>query len=441
MARVRVDFSKTIGKIKPMHATNNGPIKGIGFGGADANGFVMWKKAGIPYARTHDSSFCSSYGGEHTVDVHAVFPDFNADVNNPSSYDFVVTDNYLKQITECGSKVFYRLGTKIEHEVKKYNTLPPKDFKKWAEICEHIIMHYTEGWADGFKYDIKYWEIWNEPDLDPEDATNKRTWGGTNAQFYEFYEIAATHLKSRFPSLKIGGPASAYREEWIEGFFKHLTSNGKKIPLDFFSWHCYGSTVEKVQNRSKWVREKLNEYGYTSTESILNEWNYIKSWDDFAYSVRHITSIKGAAFEAALMCNSQSEGLIDMLMYYDARPSSYNGLFDYYTYEPLKGYYPFKMFNALYELENACESVVDSENIYLAAAKSEDKKAVMIAYFTDDDSLNESIDIVLDFGEVKDGFEVILLDKEHNAESVENVKSGSKIAIAPNTVCLLECVK
>ena len=44
--------------------------------------------------------------------------------------------------------------------------LPPKDFRKWAQICEHIIRHYNEGWADGHKWDIRYWEIWNEADLD-----------------------------------------------------------------------------------------------------------------------------------------------------------------------------------------------------------------------------------------------------------------------------------
>lgn len=440
MFKVKVDFLKTVGKIKPMHATNNGPIKGIGFGGANANGFEMWKNAGIPFVRTHDSSFCASYGGEHTVDIHAVFPNFERDVNDELSYDFVVTDNYLKQITDCGSKVFYRLGSKIEHEVKKYNTLPPKDFKKWAEICEHIIMHYTKGWANGFFYDIEYWEIWNEPDLDPEDSNNKRTWGGTAEQFYNFYEIVATHLKSKFPNLKIGGPASAYREGWIEGFFKHLTRDKKQVPLDFFSWHCYGSTTEKIYNRSVWVRNKLNEYGYSATESILNEWNYLTSWDDFAYSVKQVISIKGAAFNLAVMCSAQKEGLIDMLMYYDARPCAYNGLFDYYTYAPLKGYYSFKMFNELYLLKNACYCETNNENIYAIAAKNNEEKEVLISYFTNDDSAI-AYDITLDFGDIKDSFEMLLLDSEHNADRVGFVKSGEKINMMPNTVCLLKAIK
>lgn len=26
-------------------------------------------------------------------------------------------------------------------------------------------MHYNDGWADGFSYNITYWEVWKEPDL------------------------------------------------------------------------------------------------------------------------------------------------------------------------------------------------------------------------------------------------------------------------------------
>ena len=76
---MRVDFSKTLGAVKPMHATNNGPF-------ARANDIKTWtfhpwasnllefKNAGIPYARMHDSSFYHRYGQEHTVDVYYLFP-------------------------------------------------------------------------------------------------------------------------------------------------------------------------------------------------------------------------------------------------------------------------------------------------------------------------------------------------------------------------------
>ena len=208
-----VDFTKVLGKVKPMHAVNNGPVYKFAEDQRITN-MDAWKAAGIPYARTHDASINYTYGGEHTVDVNNIFTDFDADPYDPASYDFAITDEYLRVIDFAGTKTYYRLGSKIEHWCKKYNTLPPKDFNKWAVICEHIIRHYTEGWADGFKYDIEYWEIWNEPDLDADDSQNKRTWGGTRAEYFDLYEIASKHLKSCFPHLKIGGPALAGWEEW-----------------------------------------------------------------------------------------------------------------------------------------------------------------------------------------------------------------------------------
>ena len=79
---------------------------------------------------------------------------------------FAFTDAYLKPLVEAGCKIFYRLGVTIENnwKIKAYNIYPPKDFAKWARICEHVVRHYNEGWAHGFKWGIEYWEIWNEPE-------------------------------------------------------------------------------------------------------------------------------------------------------------------------------------------------------------------------------------------------------------------------------------
>lgn len=439
MNKITVDFNKETRAIKPMHSTNNGPIKGTGFGGQKTSIPEFWKQAGIPYARNHDAAFCAAYGGEHTVDITNIFPDFDKDPYDENSYDFIVTDEYIRFTLECGTQTFYRLGQKIDHRIKKYDPIPPKDFKKWAVICEHIIRHYNEGWANGFNYGIEYWEIWNEPDLDPEDATNKRTWTGTQVQFFELYETAATHLKNCFPNLKIGGPACAFREPWFIKFLNYITRDGKKVPLDFFSWHCYGSTPEKMFDRSKFIRNKLDEFGFAETESILNEWNYIKSWDEFIYSVKQVISIKGAAFTAACMCGAQSLTDIDMLMYYDARPCAYNGLFDFYTKEPLKGYYPFRMFNTLYSLGKGCECITEGDNIYAAAAKDEKgNSAVMFSYFTDDDNNTADKIIELDIEGGKAEYQMYLLDKDHSEQLMGNVSSKQTITLTPNSVVLFK---
>lgn len=381
MENITVDFKKTTGIIKPMHAVNNGPVYKF-YSDQRITNIDAYRDAGIPYARTHDASFYATYGGEHTVDVNAIFPDFDADPYDEESYDFTLTDEYLRVIEFAGTKIFYRLGSKIEHWQKKYNTLPPKDFHKWAVICEHIIKHFNCGWADGFNMNIEYWEIWNEPDLDDDDSDNKHNWGGTKLQFFELYDIAAKHLKKCFPNLKIGGPALAYRMDWADEFLSQL-----KAPLDFFSWHVYTADPAYIAERARTVRKMLDEYGFENTESILNEWNYVRSFqgDDWIYSLRAEKKLKGAAFTAAAMCVCQKES-VDMLMYYDARPCSMNGMFNTdIVCDILKGYYPFKMFNELYKLKNEVYSA-DGGDIYACAAGSGSENAVLLTYFNDDDS-------------------------------------------------------
>ena len=261
--------------------------------------------------------------------------------------------------------MFFRLGQTIEHGPKKYGAMPPKDFAKWARICEHVIRHYNEGWGWGLddapttrnvawsnQFGIAYWEIWNEPDLDATNdryMTNPRTWGGSTTNFFEFYETAARHLKSAFPDLRIGGPALCWNLRWADAFLAWCRD--RNVPLDFFSWHIYATEPKQVADKCSEVRKLLDRRGFEKAESILNEWNYVKGWvDDWQYSLEVESgryNQKVAAFVMATMADCQSRPL-DMLMFYDARlASGMNGMFSMPTYQPLKGYYPFYAWSKL----------------------------------------------------------------------------------------------
>ncbi len=428
MQTVKVNFNKPTGKIKPMHAVNNGPLYKFNADQRITN-IDAFMEAGIPYARNHDASFCSTYGGEHTVDVHAIFPNFNADPYDERSYDFPVTDEYMRVLDHAGVKAFYRLGSKIEHGVKKYGTIPPPDFKKWAIICEHVIRHYTEGWANGFHYDIEYWEIWNEADLDPDDSKNKRNWGGTAQQFYELFDIALSHLKSKFPHLKIGGPAmSSPKRDWFDGLVKNT-----RLKPDFFSWHRYSNDAEKIIAQTADVRLMLDEVGWTQTESILNEWNYVQDWsgDAWIYSLKSIKGIKGASFTSAVMCGCQYQPL-DMLMYYDARPCAMNGLFNTdLCCEKLKGYYPFLMFGTLYKLGTAVQVERElNRGIFLSAAKDDTTSAVMLTHFCNDDTAQaQQVKVVLEGVAEGATAEIYLLDDTHDMQLIETRRATNEFVL------------
>jgi len=442
MSEISIFFKIANGIIKPMHAVNNGPMKPNSVEQTRGN-FDAFKAAKIPYVRNHDASFSSAYGGEHTVDVHAIFPDFTKNPYDPASYDFTLTDEYLSTIVDAGSEVFYRLGSKIEHWSKKYGTIVPPDFHKWAVICEHIIRHYNEGWANGFHLGITYWEIWNEPDGKKSNG-DQPNWSGTPQEYYELYEIAATHLKSRFPHLKIGGPALSWLQngQWFDNFLTHLTRDGKRIPLDFFSWHAYPNDPYAIAKDARFVREKLDSYGYTETETNLNEYNYLLNFTTrFVESIENIIRERGAAFVAAAMCVGQASAL-DMLMYYDARVATvFNGMFDFYTLRPIKGYYPFLYFSELYALGNAAQSSTDADDIYAVAASDGESAAAMVVYYPKEGvpAENRTVTVQMD---ASGSYEIRRTDGDVTDEKalIQTQDGVITLEMKPNTVVLLKKV-
>ena len=432
------DPKKITGAFKPMNAVNNGPIKSS----RGRGNMELWKAAAIPYVRNHDASF--TYGVGHTVDVHLIFTDFSKDPDDPASYDFTLTDRYLNTILEGGSKIFYRLGSKIEHECKKYGTVVPPDFKKWAVICEHIIRHYNEGWADGFKMNIEYWEIWNEPDLPKLPDGSSCTWQGTPEQFFEFYTVAATHLKKCFPKLKIGGPSLGTNLRWMQNFLTYLTAGKKRVPLDFFSWHKYSKNPIRVKADIFQVRQLLDAAGYTQTESILNEWNYLRGWsgEPFSYTIRSIIGLKGAAYAAAVMCIGQQTPL-DMLMYYDARPCSFNGLFGYYNFEPLKTYYVYSAWAKLAEMgKQIAVDTREKNGIFAVGATDGSKTGILISRFFEEDQLPEDLPVTFSLkkGDLR-GARLFLIDETHDLTEIpyRMDKNGNLLfTMKANTIIYLE---
>ena len=308
------DKEKKCGEFKMLNATNGGPWYKRHAKDQFRSNFEDYKAARIPYSRNHDANYCAVYDAPFVHDISALFPNFEADVDDPEAYDFACTDEDILKCLEAGTKTFFRLGQSIEHHIKKHKTLPPADFNKWARICEHIIRHYNYGWADGFEFNMEYWEIWNEPDLDEDDSPNKRTWGGTKEQFFDLYEVTAKHLKNCFPELKIGGPALAWREDWGKDFIEEMKK--RNVPIDFFSWHIYCTEPFHMTEKAARIRKMLDDNGYEKAESILNEWNYVKGWEeDYVYSLKAIHRIKGAAFVMSCISEAQKSNAVDMLMY------------------------------------------------------------------------------------------------------------------------------
>ena len=179
----------------------------------------------------------------------------------------------------------------------------------------------------------------------------------------------------------------------------------------------------------------LIENGYENSETILNEWNYVKGWtDEFKYSIKSITSIKGAAFIMACISEVQKCDALDMLMYYDTRPSAFCGAFDFYTYEPLKGYYPLMWYGKFYDMKSDLKCETSIPNIYtLCGIDENNKRLCVVTHYTDDDNEQEK-EIAVDFD--KNGkYEIYLLDEEHDGELIK--ETNNLTFTLKNNSCIL----
>ncbi len=420
MSTVTIDFNNKIAKMRPVHGVNSGPLT-YNFS-RDAR--ELFKKAGIPYSRLHDTEY--PYGSGEFVDIPCIFKNFDADVNDPASYNFALTDEYIKAIIEVGTMPIYRLGVSIEHPAVKRYVYPPKDYNKWAQICEHVIMHYNYGWADGFHFGITHWEIWTEPN----HSVDQLMWIGTAQEFAKFYTVAATHLKSKFPELHIGGPAFSNPDSvFVDDFFDALTADGKHPPMDFFSWHGYIHDIDEAFYRANKAQELLDKYGYPETESIYDEWNYVKSWDRMAANVEVIQGYKGAAFDAAFLSSIQYSN-VAIANYYDSQmkfESVWCGLFGVDEHGrrnggatlcvPKKPYYAFYSFNKLYQLENQVAFTSDDKRIYGVAASNGEKGGFMISSFTDIDETLERKSIEINIKGLEGKKATVYLTNEQNTFS------------------------
>lgn len=365
---IELDFQRTNGVVRPLHGVNLGPL--CYRGTVDLSEYH--RELGIPLVRLHDVVWVNA----EAVDIHTVFPDFRDDPSQAGNYRFEPTDDYLQAIVNTGSGILYRLGESIEHTPRKYFVHPPADDQKWAAICLGIIRHYNRGWANGYHHNIRYWEIWNEPDVRP------AMWTGNERQYFQLYEAAAKAIKAEFPEVKVGGPALGHIGSFADGvfqpsaFFTNFLNHCKtrRAPLDFFSWHRYTSKPWDIPKLALAARRVLDEYGFAQTESHLNEWNYLPN-DDWHPMLREgqgkerkqwyrtMGGAGGAAFAACVLTLLQDVP-ITTANYYTGEVQGF-GLFDI-DGTPKQTFFAFKAFREL--LDTPVRFTIPNENGFACLA-------------------------------------------------------------------------
>ncbi len=163
---------------------------------------------------------------------------YGEDKNGNPMYNYMYVDVLFDFLHSIGIKPFVELGFMPNALASgketifwwKGNVTPPKDYHKWAALVKNLVHHFTDRYgADEVK--TWYFEVWNEPNLNP------GFWTGTQDDYFKLYQYSATAVKSVNPAYRVGGPGTA-GAAWEAELIDFCVEND--VPIDFISTHSYG---------------------------------------------------------------------------------------------------------------------------------------------------------------------------------------------------------
>ncbi len=447
--RLSADFSEVVGKVRPeLHSAGfGGQLTGI------ASSLVekILPPLRLHASRTHDWALVNP--GQRICDTHFVFPLQTKDPANPSNYYFSPTDEILdRTINLLGMNVLYRMGTSIEsvncrrqgdRNPRYYNSVEPEDWTKNARALEGIISHYTEGWANGFHWGDRmgWWELWNEPNdrpggswivksQDPDRELNQN-------RFFDFFVFTLKRLKTRFPHLKFGGPAVCfYDEKFLRGLLEKCRAAG--YAPDFISWHHYWVEPDWMLSQPAVARRLCDEYGFTDTKLIIDEWHYIPFEDYWGYNgpekeARKIDptvgtcGIDSAVFTLQVLMGLQSTCLDQAYFYGCNYGGQYGILKDDTSFN--KVYFGLKTFGSALAAGDCIVKTADTKAVRLFGVRSADgaKMALVVTAFKCPAcELEVEVKGVPPDASIK----THSLDDNHDLAPVETVRAGDTFTFA-----------
>lgn len=248
------------------------PLNGVGGVPGPVEGYPefpdmtpLWREAGVTVVRSFDWVSRLDTRNNPT----SLFPDWSADPNDPASYNFAITDEWVEAVHAIGAEVMFTVASSIPK-----NKLPAEDIEVYGRVVEHIVRHYSQGWADGPAKPIRIYEFGDQPDFGP------LHFAGRPEEFFAMYRAFCEAVQRVDPSLTVGGPAIAFPLEadapYREGFLAFVREHD--LPLDFFSflWFTDGSR-DPLDYRyvARELRTLLDDHGFTDTDLTLSYWNYL----------------------------------------------------------------------------------------------------------------------------------------------------------------------
>lgn len=354
------------------------------------------------------------------VRIYSMFEEcVTQDENGNLQYDFTKNDYRIDYLLEKGftpyiGYTFFPQFLSVEQDenlisrrykdtimMRSYMT----DYSKWEEMCRvytaHIVERYGEDTVASW-----YLHCYNEPDLKHFFYWNAPDYKTRADEYCKMYEAFCCGLRAVSPKLKIGGLAlseSPDHFEFLEYFLKFVKDNN--LPLDFLSYHSYGTEPETLREGTKPLHVMGSYYntmtvkriaklcGFGDIPTVCDEWGActegylgVDTCASFVFRENEIY----AAYFAKLLTHYDEMGLTDPLLICmsgsHGLKKDFGGHRNFFT----KNFYPKPIYNAfvlaaklgsekLYHYADLCH-----EDLSVMPTRHEDGHLSVLLCYADD---------------------------------------------------------
>lgn len=241
-------------------------------------------------------------GAIKTIRIYSMFEDIvYIGENGELCYDFRLSDLRLDYLIEKGYDLLIAYAgmpdciaasndfkmtcakNKTRYKGKMWNSMPPRDYAQWEEICYQYTKHLVDRYGETT---VAKWHCHchNEPDggfwmtnLDREDYMPK------SAEYCKLYDAFVRGVRRASKGIRVGGPALESCVNFLDRFLAHVKETG--VEMNYLALHTYGTGVHSLNDGSKPLAtenhfvyglnpymEVLRRYGFENVEMILDEW-------------------------------------------------------------------------------------------------------------------------------------------------------------------------
>lgn len=241
-------------------------------------------------------------GAIKTIRIYSMFEDIvYIGENGELCYDFRVSDLRIDYLLEKGYDLLIAYAgvpdciaqstdfkmtaakNKTRYKGKMWNSMPPKDYSLWEEICYEYTKHLVERYGE---QTVATWHCHchNEPDgafwmtnVENDDFIAK------SAEYCKLYDAFVRGVRRASKGIRLGGPALAHDLNFLDRFLAHVKETG--VEMDYVALHSYGTGVKLLNDGARPIAtenhftyridpymEVLRRYGFENVEFILDEW-------------------------------------------------------------------------------------------------------------------------------------------------------------------------